>query len=348
MNDAPFRPLTDAEIAAAPVPPPEPDTFRKRLRRFRRLVAHALLAPVEVMLVRTAIAVIPRLSRRHALALARFAGGTAFRLSRRDNRHMAANLDLIYGPARDPDERRRFMRAVWNHTALVVVDCFWFLRDTHRRVTEWVEIDDTLKAISRGTEGCAAITAHLGNWELAAHAMCEDGRKLTSVFAPIGTPYTQKKLLASREVSGQHLVPKQGAVLNLLRCYRRRQIIGLLLDQYTKVTEGGLFVDILGVPAPISRIAGTIHARCGCPLYIAACIHVGGGRYRAQAFATLPSGSGLSEEKATRWVADKLSDMIRRYPDQWLWMYRRWRHVRPGDDPARYPFYAHSFNPLID
>ena len=322
--------------------------FRKRLRRIRRAIAHALLAPVEVALVGIAAWAIPRLSRRRALALAHFVGGLAMRLSGRSNRVMAANLDLILGPAADAEERRRFMRGVWDHTALVIVDCFWFLRDTHRRVTEWVEIDDTLKAVSRGTEGCATITAHLGNWELAAHAMCEHGRKLTSVFAPIGTPYTQKKLLASREMCGQHLVPKQGAVLNLLRCYRHRQIIGLLLDQFTNVTTGGMFVDILGVPAPISRIAGTIHARCGCPLYVAACLHLGGGRYRAQVFAHLPGGSGLTEEETTRWLAGQLSAMIRKHPDQWLWMYRRWRHIRPGDDPARYPYYAHAFNPLMD
>ena len=322
--------------------------FRKRLRRFRRAVAHALLFPVEIACVGTAIALIPRLSRRRVLAVAHWLGGVAMRLDRRGARYMAANLDLIFGPAADPEERRLQMRRIWDHSALVTVDCFWFLRDTHRRVTEWVEIDDTLKAISRGTEGCAAITAHLGNWELAAHAMCEDGRKLTSVFAPIGTPYTQKKLLASREVSGQHLVPKQGAVLSLLRCYRHKQIIGLLLDQYTKVTEGGMFVDILGVPAPISRIAGTIHSRCGCPLFVAACLHLGDGRYRAMTFAHLPGGSGLSEEDTTRWLADQMSKMILKYPEQWLWMYRRWRHIRPGDDPARYPFYAHAFNPLID
>lgn len=323
-------------------------TFRKQLRRIRRLVLHGLLFVPEILFVRIAIAVVPRLSRRRAVALAAWLGGLGMRFSKRNNSFMAANLDLVYGPAADPNERRRFMRSVWNHAALVVVDCFWFLRDTHRRVTEWVEIDNTLKTISRGTEGCAAITAHLGNWELAAHAMCEHGRKLTSVFAPIGTPYTQKKLLAAREVSGQHLVPKQGAVLNLLRCYRHKQIIGLLLDQYTKVTEGGMFVDILGVPAPISRIAGTIHSRCGCPLTVAACIHLGGGRYKAMTFAHLPAGSGLSEEETTRWLADRMSEMIRKHPDQWLWMYRRWRHIRPGDDPARYPFYAHSFNPLVD
>ena len=322
--------------------------FRKRLRRIRRAIVHAILVVPEILFVWTAIAIIPRLSRRRALALARFVGGLGMRFSRKGNRVMAANLDLVFGPAADAEERRRFMRGVWDHSALVIVDCFWFLRDTHRRVTEWVEIDDTLKEVSRGTEGCATITAHLGNWELAAHAMCENGRKLTSVFAPIGTPYTQKKLLASREVSGQHLVPKQGAVLNLLRCYRHKQIIGLLLDQFTNVTAGGMFVDILGIPAPISRIAGTIHARCGCPLYIAACPHLGDGRYRAMTYAHLPAGSGLSEEETTRWVADQLSAMIRRHPDQWLWMYRRWRHIRPGDDPARYPYYAHAFNPLMD
>ena len=323
--------------------------FRKKIRRFRKRVFHALLVPVELLLVHLAMFAIPRLSRGRALGLSRFIGGCAMCLSRRDTRHMRANLRLIYGDTMDKAEEKRFMRSVWNHAGLILIDFFWFLKDTHQRVMEYVEIDPSFTALSRGTDGCLGITAHIGNWELAAHSMCEHGREVTSVFAPIGaTRLTQKALLASREASGQRLVARQGAVLHLLRALRNGTIVGLLLDQFTKVTQGGMFVDFLGMPAPISKIAGVLQTRRHCAIHIVACLHQGNGHYRSFESAVLPGDSGLSEEEVTQWVADRLSDLVRQCPEQWLWMYRRWRHVKPGDDPARYPYYAHSFNPLAD
>ena len=324
-------------------------SFRRKLRHFRKGLVHALLILPEIVVVRLGVWIIPRLSRRKILRLAHLLGGCAFRLSKRNNRHMRANLKLIYGDSQSEEERRRFMRAVWNHAALVLLDCVWFLRNTSDRIKEHVEFDPSFRVLSDNKEGAVAVTAHVGNWEVAAHSVCQVGRELSSVFAPIGaTRLTQQTLLSSRESNGQHLVARQGAVLHLLRALRNGQIIGLLLDQFNKVSQGGMFVNILGMPAPISKIAGVLHHRRKCPVHILACIHTGTGHYRVFLFDTLPVSADLSEENATRWVANALSRLIRSYPEQWLWMYRRWRHIFPGDNPARYPDYAHFFNPLID
>lgn len=322
---------------------------RKQLRRVRRRVVHALLVIPELVLVRLALWIVPRLSRRRILCLARFLGGCAFRLDGRANRHMRANLALVYGDSQTEAERRQFMRAVWNHAALVLLDCVWFLRDTTARILAYVDFDPSFRALATESTGSLGVTAHLGNWELAAHAMCALGREVSSVFAPIGaTRFTQQALLASRETVGQHLVERQGAVLHLLRALRDGQIVGLLLDQFNKVSEGGMFVSILDMPAPISKIAGVLHRRRHCPVHVVACVHTGDGHYRASVFDTLPPSANLSDDNATRWVANTLSRLIRAYPEQWLWMYRRWRHIFPGDTPARYPYYAHYFNPLKD
>lgn len=318
-------------------------------RNLWRKIRQAFLLPLELLMVRLALATIPRFSRRRILRLSYALGGVMMRFSRKNNRVMEANLKLVYKDAMDAAERRRFMRSVWNHVGLVLLDFFWFLRDTHRRVAEYVDIEPSFLNLSRGKEGCIGVSAHLGNWEVVAHAMCEAGRPMTSVFAPIGASrLTQKALLASREANGQHLVAKQGAALHLLRAIREGAIVGLLLDQFTPTIQGGTFVDILGLPGPVSKIAGILHCRRKCPVHVCACIHKGDGRYRAFEAAVLPPDSGLDEEAVTQWIADRTSELIRQYPEQWLWMYRRWRHVAPGTDPSLYPFYAHPYNPFVD
>ena len=320
-----------------------------RLRRLRKRIVRLLLCPLEVVLVGFALLVIPRLPRSCVLGFARFIGRLSFWFGSTGNRRIRANLRAVYGDTLDEKEIRRITREVWNHSALVMLDFFWFRRRTQERIRKYVSIDDSLVALSRGTKGCLGVTAHLGNWEVVAHAMCVNGRRMTSVFAPVdATRFTQRALLSSREASGQRLVPKHGAILHLLRALREGDIVGLLLDQFTATTEGGMFVDLLGLPAPISRIAGTLHCRLRCEIHVCMCLHEGNGHYRAVDIAILPSDSTLSEDEVTQWIADRFSEAIRRNPEQWLWMYRRWRHIKPGTDPALYPYYAHPYNPLVD
>lgn len=322
---------------------------KKKLRVFRKKVVSWLLKPVELLVVWLATAVLPRLSRKAILAMSRFMGGCAIRFAGRDNRHMRANLELVYGKALTEAECRRMMRAVWNHASLVLLDFFWFLKDTHARIEAYVEVEPEVLKLCRETTGCMGISGHVGNWEMVSHVLCEKGRKVTSVFAPLrASKTTQKRLLSSRSTTGQTLVSKQGAARQLIRGYRNGEVVGLLLDQYTRVNDGGMFVKILGVSAPISTIGGVLHARLKCPIHVMACIHTGEGHYRVFHVAHLAGDVVQTEAETTHWIADRLSELISTYPEQWLWMYRRWRHIEPGTDPLQYPYYAHSFNPLFD
>lgn len=319
------------------------------IRNFRKKLTRRMLVPLEFALVRLGTLILPRLSRKSILRFSRFIGGCAMCFGSVGNRRMQANLRAVYGETQTEAERRALMRGVWNHCSLLILDLFWFLRDTQARIDEYVTIEDSFCELSRGTKGCIGVTAHLGNWEIAANSICENGREVTSVYAPIGgIRVTQHTLQSARQLTGQHLVPRQGAAIHLVRAIRQGNVVGMLLDQFTKVNDGGMFVDILGLPAPISKIAGVLHGRLQCPIHVVACVHTGNGYYRAFQSAMLPAEAPLSEEETTQWVADRISELIRQYPEQWLWMYRRWRHIKPGSDPARYPYYAHSFNPLVD
>jgi len=322
--------------------------FKRRLRRTWKRVARASRAVPERFLVSLAWHVIPRLSRSWVLLFSRAGGYVYTLLGRRDRKVIEANLDLVFGSATCRLDRRRLVRDICTNVVRMLLDCFWFARNNRTRILEYVSLDPGFEALKKSCDPVVAVTGHMGSWELVAQVLSLHGRRGTSVYAPIGGPATQQLLLKMRAQNGQDLVPREGAVLPLLRALRRGDLVGLLLDQRTPLREGGVFVDFLGRKTTMSKAAGTLSVRLKVPVVTLWCRHVGEGRYLAEVLDFLPPDHGMNETEVTQWVADSLGKAIRHFPEQWLWMYRRWRHVPDGEDPARYPFYSIPHNPDVD
>lgn len=325
--------------------------MRRRLRRLRKRLVRGPRALFERGAVWLAWWILPSLPRVWIDGLADALGPLYLRLAGRDRAVMRANLDLVFGRAGTPDalrERRRLERDIGRNAVRVLLDCFWFARDTRRRLQAHVTLDEASTALARTPGAFLAVTGHLGTWELVAQSLCLGGRRGTCVYAPIGSAVTQRFLLRMRMQNGQELVPREGALVPLLRALKRGDVVGLLLDQRTPLHEGGLFVDFLGRKTTMSKAAGMLSVRMGVPVHLLLCRCLDGGRYRVELFRSLPPGHGLAADAVNQWVSDALGDAVRAMPEQWLWMYRRWRHVPPGEDPAAYPFYARPFDPACD
>jgi KDO2-lipid IV(A) lauroyltransferase len=314
----------------------------------RKRILHTLCAAPEWLLVTLAWIVVPRLSRRRIVRLAARSGNAMARICGRPRRIVEANLDLVFGPAAARGERDALVRAIFAHAVLVLLDFFWFARDSRNRVLQHVAFDAGIERVIASDDPAIMVTGHVGAWELAAQVLCARGRRLTSVYAPLGGPQTRERMRAMRKANGQTVVPREGAAVALLRALHERQLIGLLLDQFTPVSSGGVFVDFLGRKAIISKIAGTLSVRRHVPVHILWCRHLGDGEYRAELLDTLPAGHGMDEVAVTQWAAAALGAAVRGAPEQWLWTYRRWRHVPLDEDPKDYPFYARPFNPLCN
>ena len=298
---------------------------------------------LEARLFDFALAVVPRLPRRVVVGLARFAGRAACLLARRDRRIALANLRLAFGEALDDRQRARIVRACFERFALTALDYLWFSRDTRRRLARYVTFDESLARWIRHGGPWIAVTAHFGNWELLGKYSAMQGLTLASVAKPVRNRDIDERVNAFRETMGQVVVPRQGALRTLMRVLKKEQgVVALVLDQDTRVEEGGVFVPFFGVPAPVSNAAALLALRLGVPVVPAFCRAEPGGYYRGYAHAALmPEDFAADDEKAlTVRITAGIEAEIRAAPDQWLWMYKRWKRRQPGVDPARYPFYA--------
>ena len=292
------------------------------------------------MLGAIAMVVIPLVPRPLIVATARGLGWIGVTCSGRLRRIGLANLEVAFGDALSHDERIRILRHSFQSLTLVMLDIFWFALFARRRIERLVEIDESLMRLS-GREPAVVVSAHLGNWEIfgKAAAMANDG-PLLSVVAPLKNPAVGRLLNWTRRGTGMRVVDKQGAVKDLLRTLRGAGKIALLLDQNTLESDGGVFVDMFGLPVPISNAAGALANRAKAPIVFAWCVSDRKGRYHGACHPIWTPGETVSHEEITQRIAHALEQTVRKHPENWTWMYKRWKYIPETHTKADYPFYA--------
>ena len=299
---------------------------------------------LEGVAVGLAGALVPRLSRRAELRLAAFLGAAAFAFAAKTRRVAAANLDIVYGGAKSRAEKRAIAKASTIHTFQLMLDYFWFSRDTGARLEHFCVCEDPdLNGIIAGSHPAFFITAHLGNWEVASTYFSNRGRGIASVFRPIGTQKTLARLSRFRQSTGQQMIPKDGAANGVLRAIRAGSIVALVMDQHTDLRDGGIFLDFFGLPAAFSNLCGVVANRMKIPICVACSVHdAEEDKYRIKTYGTITADetARMSPEEITARIAGTIERMILDNPAQWFWSYRRWKRCPEGDDIRRFPFYA--------
>jgi KDO2-lipid IV(A) lauroyltransferase len=285
------------------------------------------------------------LPRRDVLALAAVLGCLMYLARRRWRTVGRANLDLVFGGSRTSAEKRRILRRACRNLALTGLDVIWFSARPVERLRRWIDFEE-LDLDDLRRQACLCVTAHLGNWELLGQSVSLIGLPLASVAMTLRNPSLDAWLNGARGQTGQRVIPRAGALKKILAALARGEAVALLLDQNTGLDEGGEFHDFFGVPATVSPIAGLLACRTGASVRFGFCLPTQGGRYRVPRIIgfDVPAVSGPAFEPAKREVTDRIlrayEERIRQSPECWLWMYKRWKHIRPGDDPARYPSYS--------
>ncbi len=305
--------------------------LRKRIRRIP-----------EALLVLFARAVIPCLSRSTILRLSRFLGHGAYLLSPKLREIAAANLDVAFGDSKTAEEKRAINKASFQSFTLVMLDLFWFNRNTLERLAKYLRYDDSFTLYFREPPAIL-LTAHIGNWEIISVGSGAEGHPMTSIAMPLKNPYADQELNRLREKTGSDIAARKGAIRRVIKALRAGRGTALLVDQNTLPEEGGVFVPFFGLPVPVSKATGALWARAKAKIMVVWCIPDDEGYYCVYSFKPLEVDESSTTEDITSRVTQELEAVIEEHPQFWLWSYKRWRFYREGDDPERYPFYAESY-----
>ncbi|MBM3887974.1 MAG: lysophospholipid acyltransferase family protein [Verrucomicrobia bacterium] len=299
-----------------------------------RAIRHA----VENLLLRLALAVLPRLERPTLLRLARALGSLGWLLARHSRRVALANTQVVFGRLRPDLAKQSF------HTfALTTLETFWSKRLNADSMAELVEIDPTgwqraQDALARG-KGGIAINLHFSNWEMMGAALAYRGMKVNYIAAPMKNPFADRTLNALRQASGLQTIWRRGAAKNSLRALHRGEVISMMMDINVKPTDGGVWVDYCGLPVSVSGLSALLAKRTGAPIMGAVCHSLSDGRYRVVIGPEIPYQPDEDVSVITQRIMKFAENALREKPEDWWWVYKRWKY-RPVGTALPYPFYS--------
>ncbi|HVO62668.1 MAG TPA: lysophospholipid acyltransferase family protein [Terriglobales bacterium] len=283
------------------------------------------------------IGVLPRpLARAAGIALA----WLIYFLHRRLRRVGMRNLALAF-PEKSKSERRKILRGTFTSLGRQLAEVCLFPRYTRENVTHAVVYDgfeNYERAQVRG-KGVLYLTAHIGAWELSAFAHSLQGHPLRIVMRGLDNPYLDDLIQRYRTMHGNAVVDKDNFVRGLLAAMKAGETVGILMD--TNMTPPqGVFVDFFGIPACTASGLARIALRTDAAVVPGFTIWDPVLRKYRLRFEPAVKLIRTQDEEGdvvanTALFTKTIEDVVRRYPDQWLWVHRRWK-TRPAGQPSLY------------
>ena len=248
------------------------------------------------------------------------------------------NLQLAF-PDMSGRERRKIVRKVFTSLGRQFAEVCLVPRYTARNVSDAV-IYDGFENFDRASErgkGVLFLTGHLGGWELSAFSHSLYGHPLYFVMRPLDNPHLDALVRRYRTLHGNKPILKDDPARELLRAMKQGSTVGILMDTNMTPPEG-IFVNFFGIPActasGLARIALRTEAAVvpGFTLWDPVLR-----KYRLRfdpAVQLIRTGNNEQDIQANTQLFTKvIEDFVRRYPDQWLWVHRRWKTRPPGLPP---------------
>lgn len=279
--------------------------------------------------VRFALWGVALLPARFASGLGAFLGGLAFLVVGGERRKALASLERAF-PERSAPDRRALCRAMFRHLGRGAFE-LGCIAQLDRRIDEWVEWPEADRrvleaALARG-KGVVFVSGHVGNWELLARRVALAGFPCQTIAKETTDPRLTALVERFRASSGLKSIWRghPGAAKQMLKALRAGEVLGLLIDQDTKVQS--LFVPFFGHLASTPRAAADLAGRTGAAVVLGFCPRVGR-RYRIS-LREVSVPDEIDREAFSRELTARLTigieEAIRSAPEQWVWMHQRWK-----------------------
>jgi KDO2-lipid IV(A) lauroyltransferase len=290
---------------------------------------------LELLLVRGVMALVRPLPMRTVRDIGHRLGRLAFYFDNSRRRIALENLTRAF-PSRSRTEIEGIARAMFAHFAAVLLELLKFATMTEAEMTALADVEgaDRVNQAYQHGRGVLFLTGHFGYWEVQG-VMLPLHAKAASVLArPLDNPYLHEMLERIRCRTGNSVVYRQGAVRRILRELAANRGVAILFDQHL-ATPDAIYVDFFRRPAATTSAMGALAARTGAAVIPSFSFPIADGRYRLVYDHPIEPPRDDTPEairEFTQRCTDVLEMYVRRNPELWLWMHRRWRNP---PEPAR-------------
>jgi KDO2-lipid IV(A) lauroyltransferase len=297
-----------------------------------------LQTSLEYAATRIVISVVGALPLRQSIRLGQLFGRVAYRLAGELRRTGEINLQLAF-PEKTPEERRELLKGCFESLGRVL-GLFSHFGDPVESIMSVVEpiALERLQAAKKG-RGVIFCTAHLGAWELTSYAVAHLGYPMNVIVRPIDNPRIEEMVDRYRTRTGNKTLDKFAAARSMVKTLRSGEFLGLLIDLNALENEA-IFVNFFGVPASTNFMMAKLALRSDVPIIpVFAPWDKTREKFLLQVNEPVEFERSGDDEADVRELTTRLiqhfEDQIRRYPDQWLWIHKRWK-TRPQGEPSIY------------
>ena len=236
-------------------------------------------------------------------------------------------------------EHARIADGVYLSIARLLVSFARFPQIDRDNVGQWIRYEgfEHFEQARRRGKGVLFATAHLGNWELSAFAHALLSAPMYVVVRPLDNPLIDRLVARRRTMSGNRLIEKKDFARGILQALAANEAVGILIDQNASL-ETGVFVDFFGIPACTASGLARIALRTDAAVVPGFTIwdeSLRKYRLRFDPALELVRTGDLEADivSNTQKFTKVIEDYVRKYPEQWLWVHRRWKTRPPGQEP---------------
>jgi KDO2-lipid IV(A) lauroyltransferase len=255
----------------------------------------------------------------------------------RINRPVAMrNLEIAF-PRATIRERLDILIATYRNWGRVAAEWCHLGEFTAQNIARFV-VPDGIENLFRAQElsnrhGILLLSAHFGNFELLLRASSLYGFPLTVIQRPLRNPLIEAQISEARKQAGNTTLARTHAARTVLRLLQENRMVGVAIDQDVR---RGVFVDFFSMPACTTEAPAKLAAASGAALLPIFIVREGDApRHRIVVMPPLePPREALRDEAirlCTQRFTTMFEDMVRRYPDHWNWIHRRWKTRPPGE-----------------
>ncbi len=274
-----------------------------------------------------------------ALKVGAALGRLLYLVDRRHRRITLANLKLALGNEKTAAELEQIARACYANLGRSVAE-FCHMPSVNKenlpKRVSYEGLDNLTSAYKRG-KGVIFITAHFGNWELMAYAQSLIGYPANVLVRPLDNKYLDKVVNKYRSKGGNKLIPKKNATKEVLRCLSKGEMLGVLIDQNVSIGDR-VFVDFFNHPASTITAPAILALRTGAAVVPAFIIRQSDRTHKIvyePEIELQKSGDKQQDIRTNMQQFTKaIEEYVRRYPEQWFWMHRRWK-TKPQKNSGR-------------
>jgi len=263
--------------------------------------------------------------------IAKILGIFFFYIDKKHRRRAIDNLKFAF-PEKKKEELYKILKNVYINLAKVYVEFLkipYLTENYYKKKIKVIGKENLDKALLKN-KGIVAITSHLDNWELLGAIVVKMGYNLSAIYHPMKNPLSDRFIKNIREKAGINLIPMDRAYRGVIKALKDNNLVGFISDQ--DAGKDGIFIDFFNRPASTFIGPAFFSIKTKAPMILFTLIREKDDAHILYISKPLPVKVSNDEKEDiyynTKLWSDELEKWVKKYPEQWFWVHRRW-HTKP-------------------